>query len=215
MPKRKCYTRKPIRRPKRTCKTRRSAKITGEEYDPAGNPIYDIPEDDYYEGVPEPRDPLGWGNAPDIPEQHNEIPIVEIKSKPLNECTPKERKKEAKKIATFKKIKSVLDSNPKFKGNEPTIKMAYNGIPIDIPVSMIPKDQDFISKYGDKIKNALIAAGALGALAFGGKKIWNVVDPYVVQPIVTVAKLPGKAKSWWGELKESSREFTKKHHLST
>ena len=91
MPKRKCYTRKPIRRPKRTCKTRRSIKRTGEEYDPAGNPIYDIPEDDYYEGVPEPRDPLGWGNAPDIPEQHNEIPIVEIKSKPLNECTPQGR----------------------------------------------------------------------------------------------------------------------------
>ena len=215
MPKRKCYTRKPIRRPKRTCKTRRSVKRTGEEYDPAGNPIYDIPEDDYYEGVPEPRDPLGWRNAPDNPEQYNEIPIVEIKSKPLDECSPKERKKEQKKINTFRKIKSALDSNPGIKGKEPTIKMAYNGIPIDIPISMIPKDRDFISKYGDKIKNALIAMGALGALAFGGKKIWNVVDPYVVQPIVTVAKLPGKAKGWWGELKESSREFTKKHHLST
>ena len=208
MPKRKCSTKQlthgKTNRQKKTC--RRNKKRTGEEYDAAGNPIEPIPDDDYYEGVPEPRDPLGWQNAPDIPGQHKETPVVKIESKPLEQCTPKERKKEEKKINTFMKVKAALDNNPKLKNNEPTVKIVYNGIPIDIPVSMIPKDRDFISKYGDKIKNALIATGALGALAFGGKKVWDLANPFIVKPIVAVAETAKTAKGWYDQFKDWHRD---------
>ena len=202
MPKRKCAT----KQRKISYKNRKSNKRTRGDYEPLN---------DYYTGRPTPRDPLGWQNAPDIPNQRNDDkpvdnspPIISIESGNLEDCSPKERKEEEENRALFMKIKGHIDNDPRLANlDEPTIKIAYNGIPINVPISMMPEDETFLSKYGDKIKHALIAAGAMGTLAFGGKKVWSIAGPVIVVPLKLLYKGGSKIKGGYNWTKDFTRNL--------
>ena len=71
--------------------------------------------------------------------------------------------------------KEKEDKEKKFVA-EPTQIILYNGEPIEVPISKIPKAKSKMSKVKKYAKNAAIAAAALGALGYGaynGKNIYN------------------------------------------
>ena len=203
MPKRKCCN----KQRKTSYKIGKSNRKTRNGYNP--------PINDYYMGPPTPRDPLGWQNAPDIPNQRNDgkpidnsPPIISIEGGNLEDYPPKERKEEEENRALFMKIKGQIENDPRLADlDEPTIKIAYNGIPINVPISMMPEDETFLSKYGDKIKNALIAAGAVGALAFGGKKVWSIAKPVIVVPLKLLYKGGKTVKGGYNKSKDFVRSL--------
>ena len=167
-----------------------------------------MPPEDY---IPPPpaRDfpnPSDYPDPPSVDNPPNNQPVINLYSKPPEMATQKEQNEIKKDNMMFAKIKNELEQNPKYRNpQEPTIKIAYNGIPIDVPVSMIPKDKDFLTKYGEQIKNGLIAAGCLGVLGFGGGYGIKLANSYVMPVLKKVFGIASAAT----QPVETAKNFTR------
>ena len=75
---------------------------------------------------------------------------------------------------------------------EPTQIILYNGEPIEIPISKIPKKKSKWAKAGKYAKNAAIAAATLGALGYGAYKGKDIYNKYI-KDIADVAYDLGKS----------------------
>ena len=87
----------------------------------------------------------------------------------------KTTKKTCKKKTTKKKSKAEY--------NEPTKIIYYNGEPLEIPISKIPKGSQKWKKIGKGALNAAIAAGTIGALGYGGYKGKQFYDEWLAEPV--------------------------------
>ena len=62
---------------------------------------------------------------------------------------------------------------------EPTQIILYNGEPIEVPISKIPKKKSKWAKAGKYAKNAAIAAATLGALGYGAYRSKDIYNKYL------------------------------------
>ena len=90
------------------------------------------------------------------------------------------------------KNKKVSKRITKAEYKEPTKMIIYNGEPMEIPLSKLPKKKSKWNKIGRYAKNAAIAAATLGAIGYGayrGKDIYNKYLHYPVDYTVKGGKL--------------------------
>ena len=139
--------------------------VSPEKYLPPP-PTHDFPNPSDY-----PDPPINDEDQPiaETPKLH--LPVIQLNSTPPEKATAKEKKQDKEDQKLFNKIKTTLESDPKYKNTqEPTVTMAYNGIPIKVPMSLMPKDKTFYEKYGGMIKDLAM----IGLMGYGGSKILHL-----------------------------------------
>ena len=86
--------------------------------------------------------------------------------------------------------KKPVKSDP----SEPTQIIFYNGEPILVPISKIPKGKSGWKKFARYLKNIAVAGITLGALGYGAYKSKNFYDGYLKGPVEFGGKI---LKSGW------------------
>ena len=100
------------------------------------------------------------------------------KNKTSKRKTKAEYKNEEKKI---EKPKEKTTDKATYK--EPTKIILYNGEPIEVPISKLPKGKNRMKKLGKYAKNIAIAAATLGALGYGAYNSKKLYDKYLHYPV--------------------------------
>ena len=111
----------------------------------------------------------------------------------------KRKTKNTKTKTTKRKItkaqNKVEEKKPeKIDPSEPTQIIFYNGEPILVPISKIPKSKSGWKKFARYLKNIAIAGITLGALGYGAYKSKNFYDGYLKGPVNFGGKI---LKSGW------------------
>ena len=102
------------------------------------------------------------------------------RAKRAQNCKISKRKTKAEIKQEEKKDdkKDIKKEEKKFVA-EPTQIILYNGEPIEVPISKIPKKKSKWAKAGKYAKNAAIAAATLGALGYGAYRGKDIYDKYL------------------------------------
>ena len=101
----------------------------------------------------------------------------------------KNKKSKRKTKAEYEKPEEKKIDKPKEKApekstfKEPTKIILYNGEPLEIPISKIPKGKNKMAKLKKYAKNLAIAAATLGALGYGAYNSKRLYDNYLHYPV--------------------------------
>ena len=96
-----------------------------------------------------------------------------------NKTMKRKTKAEYEKPKEQPKEKKIEKSTYK----EPTKIIIYNGEPIEVPISKLPKGKNSMKKLKKYAKNAAIAVATLGALGYGAYNSKKLYDNYLHVPV--------------------------------
>ena len=100
-----------------------------------------------------------------------------------NKKSKRKTKAEYNKPEDKPKEKTTEKPKEKTTFKEPTKIILYNGEPIEVPISKLPKGKNKMGKLKKYAKNAAIAAATLGALGYGVYNSKKLYDNYLHYPV--------------------------------
>ena len=133
------------------------------------------------------------------------------------------KKNKTMKCKTKAEYKKLNDKSDKEKSiySEPTQIIIYNGEPLEVPISKIPKGKNKWKKLSKYTKNVAIAAATLGALGYGVYNSKKLYDNYLHYPVdigkeglksaynllVNGGKLIDETKKEWGKSNNAGKKL--------